>query len=358
MSPRNAKAGLHLPIAGTYWLAAVAGLTLTGLVKNINLILVLAYFLLGLFVVNWWAVRRALRGLVARRLPCPAGFAGEFVPWRIVIDVGGAAPVGWSVHDTVAECPVSWAPEKPAATHECVRLIRPKRRGVFSPGPGSVNYSAPFGLIEARRPIQGDVSLTVFPRRGRLRLDRLLQQLRVLGRGRERRRSLVRQLVEGVDVHGLRPYRPGDSPRWVHWRTTARKGELMVREFESGALPGLFVVVDGEWLRGGDPTRRFEAALEFLTTLVWDWSVNPEGKLILAMPGAAPRTITDRAAAVGLLHDFAALDMFGWAGDAAEPPPDYRYAIVRVGAGRMTGSAALFVDPLIATEWYEPPGRE
>ena len=38
--------------------------------------------------------------------------------------------------------------------------------------------------------------------------------------------------AQQVEYHGLRDYRSGDSPRWIHWRTSARRGELMVKEFE------------------------------------------------------------------------------------------------------------------------------
>jgi uncharacterized protein (DUF58 family) len=50
--------------------------------------------------------------------------------------------------------------------------------------------------------------------------------------------SLLDALGEdaAAEVRGVRPYVPGDAARLVHWRSTARRGELMVREMESAEL--------------------------------------------------------------------------------------------------------------------------
>jgi uncharacterized protein (DUF58 family) len=50
--------------------------------------------------------------------------------------------------------------------------------------------------------------------------------------------SLIDTLGEDPtsDVRGVRAYVPGDAARLVHWRSTARRGELMVRELESAQL--------------------------------------------------------------------------------------------------------------------------
>lgn len=46
------------------------------------------------------------------------------------------------------------------------------------------------------------------------------------------------------DFFGTREYRPGDSPRFIHWRSSARHGELIVKEFETRAATELNVVLD------------------------------------------------------------------------------------------------------------------
>jgi len=49
---------------------------------------------------------------------------------------------------------------------------------------------------------------------------------------------------ESSAVRGLRDYRIGDSPRWVHWPSTARTGRLLVKEFESESSPQYFIALD------------------------------------------------------------------------------------------------------------------
>jgi hypothetical protein len=54
----------------------------------------------------------------------------------------------------------------------------------------------------------------------------------------------------GDTVRTVRPYVPGDPARLVHWPTSARRGELVVREHEPPPAVGIAIVVD---LRGADP---------------------------------------------------------------------------------------------------------
>src|SRR5262249_49364986 len=59
-----------------------------------------------------------------------------------------------------------------------------------------------------------------------------------------RRRRPRRHPTAQAEFHGLRAFRSGDSPRWIHWRTSARCGELMVREFEDVPPDHLVLVVE------------------------------------------------------------------------------------------------------------------
>jgi len=58
-----------------------------------------------------------------------------------------------------------------------------------------------------------------------------------------RRRPRVHPTAQ-AEIHGVRSYRSGDNPRLIHWRTSARRGELMVRELEDVPSDNLLVIVD------------------------------------------------------------------------------------------------------------------
>lgn len=62
----------------------------------------------------------------------------------------------------------------------------------------------------------------------------------------------------GIDYYGVREFRSGDPLRHVHWRTTARRGELVVREFERESGTPLVVLVDSHTGKDG---RRGSSAL-------------------------------------------------------------------------------------------------
>nr|WP_275445361.1 DUF58 domain-containing protein [Microbacterium aurum] len=114
----------------------------------------------------------------------------------------------------------------PAQEHEEVFAIPTSRRGVLSVGPVSVRRGDPLGLFERTNDRRQAVDLYVHPRT--TSLDGLsLGHLRDL-------EGLPAQHLSRDDVsfHALREYQPGDDLRHVHWKSTARVGEVMVRQYE------------------------------------------------------------------------------------------------------------------------------
>jgi len=73
------------------------------------------------------------------------------------------------------------------------------------------------------------------------------------------RRVLLRRTA-GFDLHSVREYEQGESLRRVHWPTSARRGQLMVKELEDAAQDGVVVVLDcdptGAVGRPPDPSSR------------------------------------------------------------------------------------------------------
>ena len=91
--------------------------------------------------------------------------------------------------------------------------------------------------------------MLVYPRIGHLtRRWFQIQRQATENRQGQRHDSSAQQ----VEYHGLRDYRSGDSPRWIHWRTSARRGELMVKEFEHQNEQDLAILID-PWLPRARP---------------------------------------------------------------------------------------------------------
>ena len=105
--------------------------------------------------------------------------------------------------------------------------VRADVRGRFEVGPLVVRLTDPFGLCELTRSFPSVDHLVVIPQVVPLPMMRLAGEY--AGAGESHARSVA---VHGDDDAATREYRYGDDLRRVHWRSTARTGELMVRREE------------------------------------------------------------------------------------------------------------------------------
>ncbi|UMG92099.1 DUF58 domain-containing protein [Nocardioides sp. TF02-7] len=105
--------------------------------------------------------------------------------------------------------------------------VRSDVRGRFDVGPLTVRVSDPFGLVETRRTLPGVAPLVVTPRTVTLPVVRLSGGWS--GASEHRPQSFAAGSAEDVSV---REYRRGDDLRRVHWRSSAKVGDLMVRREE------------------------------------------------------------------------------------------------------------------------------
>jgi len=105
--------------------------------------------------------------------------------------------------------------------------VRSDVRGRYEIGPMSVRVGDPFGFVELGRAFRTTVPLTVTPRT--VALPTIPLGGAWTGSGDNRPRAFATGSAEDVTV---REYRRGDDLRRVHWRSSARLGELMVRREE------------------------------------------------------------------------------------------------------------------------------
>jgi uncharacterized protein (DUF58 family) len=99
----------------------------------------------------------------------------------------------------------------------------------------------PFGLERAELGQHAPGALLVYPRL--TGLDRLFSE--GSGRTRDGRRLLLRR-QSGFDLHSVREYEQGESLRRVHWRATAKRGQLMVKELEDAPRDEIAVLLDAD----------------------------------------------------------------------------------------------------------------
>lgn len=99
----------------------------------------------------------------------------------------------------------------------------------------------PFGLARADVDLDARGSLLVYPRL--VPLDRLFSESGA--HAQDGRRLLLRR-PSGFDLHSVREYEQGESLRKVHWKTTARRGQLMVKELEDAPRDEIAVILDAD----------------------------------------------------------------------------------------------------------------
>jgi uncharacterized protein (DUF58 family) len=114
-------------------------------------------------------------------------------------------------------------------------------RGRYALGPGRLLVGDPLGVSRVELPVPAGGTVLVRPR---------VPELSVLfsdtgGRGDGGRFARVRR-PSGLEPHGVREYLEGEPLRAVHWPTSARRGELMVRELEDAPRENIAVVLDVE----------------------------------------------------------------------------------------------------------------
>jgi uncharacterized protein (DUF58 family) len=114
-------------------------------------------------------------------------------------------------------------------------------RGRYQLGPGCLVVGDPFGLGRVDIPLAAGTTLLVRPRVPEL--DTLFTDSGAWGEGG--RRAALRR-PSGLEPHGVREYLEGEPLRAVHWPTSARRGELMVRELEEAPRENLAVILDVE----------------------------------------------------------------------------------------------------------------
>jgi len=202
-----------------------------------NLLYLILALMLAFLVLSGVLSESALRGIrVRRRLPCDLHAGQESrVALEIVNDQRRVAAFAIVVEDRVAVQP---AGERAAGRcfalrigPECTEVrsyrFRPEHRGSLDFRGFAVFTRFPFGLFSKSLVIEAPERVLVYP---------AIEPVTIppdFGGARAQGERVSGEAGRGADVRGLREYALGDPLRRVHWRSSLRAGELLVREVES-----------------------------------------------------------------------------------------------------------------------------
>jgi len=169
---------------------------------------------------------------------------------------------------------------EPSGTRELNYQIRSDTRGKFTIGPLRVRVADAFGLVEISRSFSTTSTLVVTPKI--IPLPRAAAPSSWLGEGDGGMRTIS---AIGEDDAAPRAYQDGDDLRRVHWRSTARYGELMVRREEHQWRNSASVFLDTR--RGAHSGSGSSASFEFAVSAAASIGAH------LAEEGFRARLITD-----------------------------------------------------------------
>ncbi|WP_035986172.1 DUF58 domain-containing protein [Leptolyngbya sp. KIOST-1] len=133
-----------------------------------------------------------------------------------------------------------------------------RRRGIYQWSRADLRTAAPLGLFWCRRSMAAPATAVVYPQVLPLKRCPLLDTVGPRQGQHWRYNPLAQADTQGV-TRSLRPYRWGDPTRLIHWRTSARYGELRVRELETMTASREVVIALDTTARWDEPS--FEQAV-------------------------------------------------------------------------------------------------
>lgn len=228
----------------------------------IELMVFAAACLLALVVAVPFVVGRA-RIQLTREISPVRVMVGEPAVAELVASNPTRAPIRRvRVEELLADrtIPIDVPALRPGGEHRALYSLPTDRRGVLTVGPAVVTRADPAGLLR-RAVAQTTVQrVWVHPRWG------LVRPL-PLGFAKDLEGPTSEASPAGdVAFHAIRPYVIGDDPRHVHWMSTARTGQPMVRHYVDNRRPHMAVVLDGDAAAyQGD---EFETGVEVAASLV------------------------------------------------------------------------------------------
>jgi uncharacterized protein (DUF58 family) len=156
-------------------------------------------------------------------------------------DTGGPLPARAVLHDRLGRTEVSTAMVRRGRLLRGGYQIASAPRGRYRMDGAELVVADPFGLAAAHIALDRTDQLLVYPRV--YELEGLFTDGGTPGG--DRGRALLHRTA-GYDLHSIREHQQGESLRRVHWRSTARRGRLMVKELQDTPRDEACVVLDGE----------------------------------------------------------------------------------------------------------------
>jgi uncharacterized protein (DUF58 family) len=263
---------IHFTRFGWFYVLFSLGVGAAAINTGNNLLYLMLGLLLGFIIISGVLSDSCLWGISADFAPSGDLFAGQPSEWDITVSTnwfpGIIVHVETRWEDIPPDPPLPkgggrrpggflffWIPRH--GTAQARFTLTPERRGAYPLK--QVRYSTrfPFGLFEKSHQEQRDETWVVFPRVQRLSRRALQAAGMNLADEAAGRKGL------GATPFDLREYQAGDSQKKIHWKASAKRGELIVADMEDESSTGQRVHVSG-WPSDSD----VESFISFLASLI------------------------------------------------------------------------------------------
>ncbi len=329
--PRRRKelAELRLTPEGWVYLVVLVFITVGAVLRNVNLLIFMAGMMYAPLLLNWRLGLRRIRSLTASRRISRQLHANETasIHWTCRNKLHGIAAWNVVINDRIErvveseqtieensgslnENPESWSsrmfgeifsrfrrrkmnPNRSEAKlgFACVKACESEvdayqiyfgNRGKYVFGPAALSTTFPFGLIVCRVFLPMQKEEYVAPETGQLK-PTWEQRVQAIATGSEtikRRRAL-----EEDEFYALRPWRSGDSKKNIHWRTTAKLGQPIIKQHDQPNNRDFALILDLFDPQESDGNEACERVLSFAATTILQLGTAVQGKIAVGICG-------------------------------------------------------------------------
>ena len=361
-----ARVRLSLTMEGWIYLIILSFVSVCAVLRNVNLLIVFTGVMIGPLFLSWRLGRGVIRSLIVKRILQNRIHVGQIVNIQWQLTNRGELPAWYvRIEDKITNQNEIDSDQKPA------RLERSRignsnlvfdyvpggsskfmsyralftTRGQYEIGPAKVGSMFPMGLVANWFKIDRRETVFVAPRIGQLIPD-WEQRIASMAFGSQ---SVKRRRGPDPDeFYAIRTWRSGDNRRDIHWRTTAKHREPMVKQFDQKSNRDLALVLDlhesdlwpaaEDGAAPADGREACETVLSFAATILSQIGTLTRGRVGIAIAGRETMFFSSATQA-----DFTPSVMRYLATVESGKKPDLREAISRVVQNVSPGTPVTIV---------------
>ncbi len=237
---KSTREGKRFAIASA--LIAVAALN-----TGNNLIYLIFSLMLSFLALSVLLLKANLSGLSLAVKSAPVLFAGQEASLKLLLNNHKRLLSSYSVECLLPGVltPVYFAMAPPLRSVEREATVKFERRGVYSYANFQSRSGFPFILFKGARSLKATGEVLVYP--ALMQVEGLMEGVRGI-----EGTDVFRLSSSGDDIYSLREFRDGDDRRRIHWKASAKTGDLLVKEYADYEATSVSVVLNNLLPEGGE----------------------------------------------------------------------------------------------------------